>query len=326
MAILLSLSALPAQEMPDAEMTESIGIFPLALVLEAAGLTGEEYNKGNDNFWRPDWPLELPPDSFMVRNGKLSEAAVFGDGVSLVLRYDPEGRVEEFPFMLNGNIVRVSLMYRGGLEIHAMDLSFESEEDVYRFEFLEYLDSYPSLVRASYGELWCFVSLSKRGNVIMETWYDEEGIALGAYAFSLIKIGENTRISAVRDYSNRDGFVEYFYDSRNLLTESSGFNGVFKVLYFLEDLPRYWERRPANSNGAGNFALQWDENGFLLRITADTYPADTYPADSRVDYRYEYTVDERGNWIERREIRMISRFGLLVPSPGTTFTRVLEYN
>jgi len=326
MVFLLPISALLAQEMPGTEMTESAGIFPLTLILDAAGLTGDGNKTGPDNFWRPDWPLELPPDSFTVQNGKISGAVISGDEVSLVLRYDPEGRVEEFPFMLNGKMAMVSLMYRGNQEIHAMDLGFGSEEGSYRFEFLEYMDSFPSLVRVSYGELWCFISLSKRGNVIMETWYDEEGVALGAYAFSLIRIGENTRIGAVRDYSNRDGFIEYFYDSRNLLTECSGFNGVFKVLYFMEDLPRYWERRPANSNGEGNFSLQWDENGALLRISAADNPAETPPINSRVDYRYEYTLDERGNWIERREIRMISRFGLLVPSPGTTFTRVLEYN
>ena len=328
MVFFFSISILAGQEM-SADVDQSAGVFPLTLVLDAAGLTGNGLGTELDYMWRPDWPMELPPDSFKVQNGTIRRAVVEGDGVSLVLRYGPDGWVEEFPFMLNGRMAQVSFIYNEFPEIPEMTLAFYSGEDPYRFEFLEYDDPYSAMVRASCGEFWYFISLSKRGNVIMETWYDEEGLALGAYAFSLIKIGDYPRISAFRDYRNPGVLTEFFYDSRNLLTESSWFGGVFKVLYFREDLPRYWERRPfyfgdvregATYGGrAGNFTLQWDESSFLVRIAGE---AGIEPAE----YRYEYSLDEKGNWIERREIRMVHRFGILVPTPGTVFKRVLEYS
>ncbi|MCL2320427.1 MAG: hypothetical protein FWC45_10105, partial [Treponema sp.] len=114
-------------------------------------------------------------------------------------------------------------------------------------------------------------------------------------------------------------------------TGIAGPGGLFGVLYYREDLPRYWERLPRTGmaggtkdrEGAGNFSLQWDEEGSLVRISYRTASPGTF--ESPVEYRYDYTLDERGNWIERREIRMIRRLGLLVPLPGITFTRVLEY-
>ena len=346
-AAILPISALAAQETPRPEITQTAGIFPLALILEAADLAGNGDGTGRDHIWRPDWPLELPPDSFKVLNGKISGAAVEGDGVSLVLRYDPEGRVEEFPFMFCGRMAQIKLVYGEALEIHEMALDFrtltfnrgrdepgfQSGEDSWKFEFLEYDDSYPSLVRGFCENTWYFISLSKLGNVIIETWYDEQGLALGAYAFSLVNIGDYARINAFRDYRNPASLIEFFYDSRNLLTECSGLHGMFKVLYFREELPRYWERRPLYGSGdyddAGNFYLQWDENDFLVRIAGE-YENQTDSAASMrpetAECRYEYTLDEKGNWIERREIRMIHRFGLLVPSPGTTFRRILEYS
>ena len=321
--LLFPLFALLAQE---PGITKSSFPFPLTPVLDAAGLTANEQGKSTGDFWQPDWPLDLPPDAFKVQNGTIIRAAVEGNGYSLKLRYDPEGRVGEFPYLLNGSMAQVSLVYRSALTVHELTLALLSGELSCSFEFLEYDDAYPSMVRVSCGEAWYFIALSKMGNVIMETWYDEEGIALGAYAFSLTEIGAASRISAFRDYGNNGADMEFFYDSRNLLTESSGFNGVFKVLYFREDLPRYWERRPLNAGetreSVGKFSLQWDEKDFLVSITAEN---GNLPDDA-AECRYEYTLDGRGNWIERREIRMLHRFGLLVPSPGTTFRRILEYN
>ena len=333
------VAMLMAQGTSGTEKPPGTEIFPLALVLEEA----EHARDGWSALWQPDWPLDLPPDSFKVQHGEVSGVAVEGEGVSLVFRNDPEGRLEEFPLMLNGRMVQVSLVYQGTGEIKEMVLDFPSGEESWNLEFLEYGDFYPSLIRCLRGDLWYFISLFKGGNVILETWYDEEGNMLGAYGYTLTEVGHSLRIKAFRDYSNPEGVTYYFYDSRNFITESSGPNGVYRVLYFLEDLPRYWERRPVQGDsvefrdrageGVGNFYLQWDERGFLLRIAeepgrdADTQnnPADSLSPAVPVDRRYEYTLDEKGNWIERREIRMLHNMGLLVPSPGTTFTRVLEY-
>ena len=347
---LIIVSTVSAQDLPAEDKSPANGIFPLTLVLEAAS-----YTLDGGGAWQPDWPLALPPDAFKVRNGEVSGIQIEGEAVSLNCRFDSLGRIEEFPFMLNGSMARVSFVYRSSESsaevrqdrgsppgIREMKVTFPAVEEPeaspvageeagaspiagdevsYGLEFLELSDSQPVLARASLGDAWYFIYFSRGVNEAAETWYDEEGNFLGAYGYSLTEIGKNQRIRATRDFSD-PSLTEYFYDSRGLLTETAGSGGVYKVQYYREDLPRYWERRPMESSsdeGAGNFYLQWDERGLLLRVR------DISEKNPAVDYRYEYTLDGRGNWIERREIRMMRSVGLLVPSPGTVFRRVLEY-
>ena len=323
-------------------MLSSAGIFPLSLVLD-----GVEYAGDNTGAWRPDWPLELPPDAFKTSDGEISRVTIEGDGISLIFGYDAEGRLEEFPFMLNGTMAQVGIVYGDESEIREMELTFPAEEpangdaareapdsgeaagsEPWKLEFLQYLDTSPVLVRACRGDAWYFIYLTRGGNWISETWYDAEGNFLDAYSFSLTEIGERRRIRELRDYSADGSDWEFYYDSRGFLTETSGPGGVYKVLYYREDLPRYWEypsRKDilGTADGAVNYSLQWDESDFLVRVTGQSSPG--MDEENLSDCRYEYTLDERGNWIERREIQMKRRVRLLVPAPGTTFTRVLEY-
>ena len=312
------------------------GLFPLTLVLEGARNAGEPLTVtagevSGLGFWRPDWPLVLPPDAFSVRSGQISGCRLEGEGISLVFRLGLGGLVEEFPFMVNGRMAQVSLVYRGQSEIEQMNLSFGSGEGPWKLEFLEYRDFFPYLVRASFGELWYFIYFSAGVNEIIETWYDAEGNALGAFGFYLAETGKSYKIREIRDFFDPGNFTAFHYDSWGLLTESLGPLGFFKVLFYKEKLPRYWERRPFSRfiiedvsgetlGETGNFYLQWDGEAFLLRILGVEENPDPY-----VDYRYEYQLDEMGNWTERRETRMIRNLGLLVPTPGPTFTRVLEY-
>ena len=306
---------LSAQHGDNGDETLAPEIFPIALVLDGA----EHAIHGT--LWRPDWPMDLPPDAFKAKEA--SRLTIEWEGVSLTfycntLHSELEdgstadlGRIEEFPFLLDGRITQVHLTYRELLEIREMVLSFQSGEESWKLEVLESVDSFPVLIRGSRGEAWYFIALSRGLNEINETWYDEKGRILGAYRIYLIGVGKDRRPWVVRDYSRPEDDTELHYDSRGLLTETAGPDGIYKVQYFREDLPRYWERE----DEAANFSLQWDEKDLLLRITGES-----------VDLRYEYTIDERGNWIERREWRMIPGLGLLVPSPGTTLKRVLEYS
>ena len=304
-------------------------IFPLALVLEWVEYAAEG--------WKPDWPLEIPPDAFKVQSGEISSCEIKTDDFSLGFQIDQEGRALKFPFMLNGSIAQAAVDYREGLDLQEMAITFPSGEDPWKLEFLEYRNTFPYLVRACSGDgtsaagLWYFIYYTWGTSEILETWYDENGKALGVYGFSMAEVGKKTRIRAVKDYSNPENGTELFYDSRGLVTGISGPAGLFNVLYFRQDSPRYWEYRPAapdaageNNSGTsemtGKFTLQWDETGLLRRFSGEDESAGLL-----VDYRYEYTLDEWGNWVERLETRMIRDLGLLIPSPGTTFTRVLEY-
>ncbi|MCL2472471.1 MAG: hypothetical protein FWF26_02230, partial [Treponema sp.] len=224
------------------------------------------------------------------------------------------------------------------------DNAASGKRENWKFEFPEsvsltdFRSSFPFLVRASRGDAWYFIYLSGAGNEDLETWYDEDGNALGIYGYFLQEIGKDKRIASIRDYtvSGDTGLTERYFDSRNFLTELDGPEGIFRVLYFHVYLPRYWERHQregyngGDGNSAaynavwGNFSLQWDDGGSLVRITREL-SGEVQSADDPVDYRYEYNLDEKGNWIERKEIRMIRRFGFLVPVPGITIKRTLEY-
>ena len=312
---------------------DSGGIFPITMVLD-----GADYAASRDGdlrtVWRPDWPSWIPVDAFRLLSGKVSRVTIEGDGVSINLSFGPEGLLQEFPFMLNGRMAQVNFAYNEFAEKKEMLISFPSwngvdtpDEDFWKLEFLEYRDSLPYLVRASRQDAWYFIYFSGTMNEALETWYDVDGNFVGAFAFSLIEIDRKKRVSAMRDYINPGNNTEYFYDSRGLLTEEAGPSGIYKILYYREDLPRYWERLPAGDAG-GKLAFQWDGTGVIPRATVES-------GDGSFDYRYDYTVDERGNWIERRVIQMIYQqgvlqpgllqSGLLTPAPEFTYKRILEY-
>jgi len=325
------LSTLHAQS-SNADNQADNYIFPLALVLEWA-----EYASG---LWKPDWPLEIPPDAFKVQSGEISACEIVSDDFTIDFKIDEAGRAEIFPLMLNGEIAQAALVYNDLSEIQEIAITFPSGDNPWDLEFLEYRNSFPYLVRAYSGGAegaagsWYFIYYSWGIREILETWYDETGKALGVYGFTLAEVGKKLRIWTIKDYSaptSADSDTDLFYDSRGLVTGISGQAGSFNVLFFREDSPRYWERLPTEDSAAGDnttggnlvtsgkFTLQWDEAGLLRRLSGED------DKGQLLDCRYEYTLDEMGNWIERQETRRIRDLGLLVPAPGTTIRRILEY-
>lgn len=296
--------------------------FPLALVLEAA-----EFAALSGGVWRPDWPASLPPDAFRVTSGDVSGITLEGEGVLLSVRYGPgEDRLREFPFMLNGRMAQVSLAFQCG-EIRGITVEFLPGE-IWEMEVLEREAScpaFPALVRVQAGGAWYFISLSRWARGITEVWADVQGNVLWMYGFYLAEFAGDLRIRTVRDMANpASPGTDFYYDSWGFPAVISGPGGFFSALRYRDAFLRYWERRPAGSGEDEVFYFQWDAGGFFVRMVAGTGEpgaASGLPSE----YRFEYTLDDRGNWIERREIRMVYHAGLLFPVPGAVFTRVLEY-
>jgi hypothetical protein len=319
----------------EAGETDSAGYetFSAALLLKTAEAAGGA-------LWRPDWPPELPPDAFRaLRPGEgpvfLSAELLF-DSVVYRFSREQDGRVKELPFLLKGELIQAKFFYNDDSLITRVVLesagSGEGDPgDIHSWvlEVLEYEDSRPSFLMVSRAGAYSFVLLKRTEGEILEAWYDPEAEILAVHEYTLRDRAAQI-LSFSRDAPDAAGSDErYYFDSRGLLTGISGSSGEFSVLYYLEDLPRYWEYRPAAAPGAeeadavpkgGRYSFQWDEKGLLVRLTG-TIGEDGEP----LDRRYEYTLDERGNWIERREIRMVPYMDLLAPLQGPVIKRNLVY-
>jgi hypothetical protein len=342
--ILLSLALLVPLALADAQEEDTpvepeppSGAFPVSLLLEAA-----ETASGGGPLWRPDWPPDIPPDAFSLR-GRGGEAllavevSIAGSQAQAAYRFsrNREGRVGEFPFLLDGELFQAEFSYNGDSLVAAIVLKGPGETDPLNLEILEREDSRPSFIRVLRGGRYSFVLIQKKLGGILEAWYDAEGRLFEACDFTTTpQAGGQERIVSYK--SRGKGEEErYSYDSRGLVTGVSGPRGDFPVLYYLEDLPQYRGYYPALSDPSDpsgrededvpsplSYSLRWDEKSFRLLGLSGKAPGEDF---NSVDCSYVYTLDENGNWIERREIRMIRSLGLLVPSPGTTIKRVLEY-
>jgi hypothetical protein len=349
-ALLISLVVTEAQEGDPAEPSEppEPETFPVSLLLEAAEAAGN-----GEPLWRPDWPMELPPDAFRFnrKEGEVPllsvEVLVVPSDASFQRAYrfsrDRKGRVREFPFLLYREFFQAVFSYHDESSDGARDESFDDVNnrplvaavalkgpegaDPLNLEVLKQEDSRPSLIRVLWGEIYSFVSIVYRRDGILETWYDMEGRFLDVYDYIVTpQAGGDRIVSCMLRGSGRE--ERYYYDSRGLVTKVSSPLGDFSVRYYREDLPRYWDYRPAVSGQEapglsvpGAYSFRWDETPHLSGFSGT--PAEE--GQDPVDCRYAYTLDEKGNWIERRETRLLSRVGLLVPSPGSTIIRILEY-
>jgi hypothetical protein len=328
------VSALPGQDAPDS------GLFPLSLLLEAAA-SGEPP-------WRPDWPAALPPDGFALISGRAAvltlvlpagylDAPPGGSGgapagtaeedaggeaaAEYRLVRDAAGRFVEFPFFVNGILYQARAEYGGAGPAAASKITLDNPAapDPWEFEFLEYRQGAPALARISHSGTWYFVAPEYLETRTNETWHNAEGLAQGFFALEYrLENGERRLVSSDRRSDQDELIMAYDYNSAGRVSGISAPEGEYAALYNAAARPRYWER-------AGDaYALQWDEQGLLAGITGAAQ-GETAGEPRRIDIRYEYTLDEQGNWIERRETSFVRRFGRLVPDSNGTIRRMISY-
>ena len=350
--VLMSLWLLPAQEsyilpfreIPGGADREELDklyrrTFPAALLLEAA-----EY--AETCCWQPDWPADFPPDAFMPLTDGWSSVTVNYGGYNYTLKRGKD-HLLEFPWFFEGKLVQVRLGYSSDDEplLSRIELGGFISVDV-----LEYIDSELYLLRVYRDDWYFFVYLQHTTGKIYESWFDQDGVFLEQFEYTRLGSDWPDRIIQYSLFSSGEEFSRS-YDSRFLITGIFGINDEFTVSYFKERYPKYleqfrgtwfWENGytegsppellPGETEPFGpgfyHYSYQWDENGFLVRLSGER------ESWWYRDWRYEYTLDEKGNWIRRDEFRMLryrtegSGDGewLLVPEPGTAITRVLEYD
>ncbi|MDR1107768.1 MAG: hypothetical protein LBL19_01910 [Spirochaetaceae bacterium] len=313
-----------------AEAGEELRFFPVNALLIALGAP--------ELGWRPDWPLSMPPDAFMVEQGRPSSITLTLDSGDVRLTRNRDGLPVDFPFWFQGNFIQSRL----DLEESGKTRMLVMEKDLapWYIELIGGDDPAMGIRRIIRGEDVFFDVIqnnSLTGDI--ETWYDRDGNPRGVWTYVFDRAADG---SPLREITARTGGGEiretYDYDSFGNLSGITSPRGRFSALYVREGRPRYAERwtlqvvpaeegegregeEPVLAEFYQSYRFQWDEGGFLVRVTGTPGPGEEDP----VDFRYDYTLDEKGNWIERRETRMIPRFGMLLPGPETRILRTIEY-
>ncbi|MDR1287297.1 MAG: hypothetical protein LBK08_06780 [Treponema sp.] len=285
--------------------------------------------RGGEILWNPLWPREIPPDAFTPRGGA-SLVNLRSGGREYRVRRDEENRLLEFPQLpggpgLSAGLAMITVEYGGEGEI--LRLAADSGgEGLWTAEFPPgFFGPGPeSLVRVSGNGVFYFVILKDSADGVSETWYDGEGRAL-AYAKTAVREGRVLSVeirdetgTSLETYRFESGGRVSFAERRR--AESSGeegfvVTGACSAVYY-RGRPVYWDLDPetAGTDASARFSLQWDENGFLVRMHGDG-----------ADFRYDYVTDERGNWRRRGETVWEEAFGLLVPVSGTETVRDIVY-
>jgi hypothetical protein len=251
------------------------------------------------------------------------------------VRRDNQGRLVEFPLSLGGALWRVRVDYTvsGGIAGLVFDVPGETEGEAepwsaeFPLPYTPFESPAPKLpgeaVRFSQGETVYFVLFEEGGNFIAESWYDPAGNLAGYFRCIFTERAGQRRLRSIRrdvvvqpenpgeEPQNVADTEDYYFESGGHVSGTAGPYGVFSALYGARGQPLEWEFAPADAGEPGRFSLQWDELGFLVRMR-NANPG--LSAEPKVfEYRYEYTLDQRGNWLSRRETVYAGWGGLLVP-------------
>ncbi|GHV85730.1 hypothetical protein AGMMS50230_13380 [Spirochaetia bacterium] len=329
--------------------------------------------------WRPDWPLELPPDLFYAAGETVSISV--GNPVStkvgnLVFSRDGE-KIRSFPVLINsaaggpalfqglvsydkeGRLARLSWENPAQSPAPSSAAAPSGQDSGQDAEVLQWDgDGRPVLFRIFAGDYY-FAALEYTAGSVIETWYNRDGAALFVLitgpAGRLImpasppQTGEKPQADEKpADGQNENRETKIFYNSNGRISRIEDAAGTAAALYTTKGMPRYLELLQYGTsagtsentveNAAENtaaYTYQWDEAGRLVRLSREPANADSFgnrdsPLGDTGDYRYEYTLDSRGNWIERREITM-GRVGdqetgeRSVPVTVKTIRRTIRY-
>jgi hypothetical protein len=229
-------------------------------------------------------------------------------------------------------------------------------------EILETRDGYPLLARIHRNGEYYFAVFEYWNDSASETWYNADGspqgLLLSEYqryehirhdntgyhpAGNDRELFQNMFLLAEESiWGNLSSRVTYDYDSWGNISQVNTETLTTSVLYNEDSRPKYLEKTflegyisPDAANNLSDedtyqsfpqkehFTFQWDEQNLLVSLKESV--DNTHANDTITEKRYEYTLDERGNWIERREILMIRQGAYLFPSPGENIRRTIKY-
>jgi hypothetical protein len=306
--------------------------FPLTLALEAVC---------DDGSWRPDWPLDMPPDAFTVK-GAASRVSLDLEGMSYTLARDARGRLTDFPLVVPAStgsadgeapvLAQVSVRYHAGGGIAGLSVRLSSSL-TWTAQFpLPYIPGGGTppargqdAVKVQSGSQTYYVLFTEGVAEIAETWFDPWGEFIAYFTTRIEGAGSPWGVPwHILSQKGTNARRDYRYESGGNLSQYAGDEGQFSALYNAQQRPLYLVR--ALLSETRNYSFQWDEQGLLTRMRELSPEANAgEPLPVPVDFRYEYEFDARGNWILRREIALFRRDGLLLPASAREIKRQISY-
>jgi hypothetical protein len=292
--------------------------------------------------WRPDWPVDIPCDIFLISHGDTFAQVIeiSNEKENFILRRNNEGRLTEFPFFQTDKYIIVKIDYNADGMLKRMNLEYKnyasteddnktadkSEEKPmiidFQPEFFPYSEFSPGgafpVITVTSDDGQYFVYLFESPLFLTETWYDDKGNMLVYSMADTYVINGAWRINSLQIHNADDiQFVDYFYDTSGNITEIRLEDSVFSALY-ADKSPVYWHLSDLYNE------LHWDTQGLL------TYIMVYEPEENKLitEYRYEYENDNFGNWVKRSETAFIFQYGLLAANPPSgrgTWNRRIVY-
>ncbi|MDR1507256.1 MAG: hypothetical protein LBI67_09175 [Treponema sp.] len=297
---------------------------------------------GDSLHWRPDWPVSVPPDLFYTldesgaagvtvrfeapKKSFAEEDTVPRAGAGGTSPADsPVGTGGAVSFrrrdgvLLRFPVFHDSRFFQAGAEYDASRSLERVTGDDFEMLILESdAEGRPGVVRIKTGDDYFFVAMDYSGGRASETWYTEDGVPKAVMYTSDAGDSVEIRYGESAAAETRT----FFFNSFGSISQIRSAAGTWSALYERRGLPRYLDRNLGN--GIEQYRFQWDEAGRLTRLSAGIRTEDGTDSGS-ADSRFEYVLDDRGNWIVRREIRMVNLSGRLFPAPGSVIKRQIHY-
>jgi hypothetical protein len=296
--------------------------------------------------WQPDWPIEMPPDSFEpVATGRAQRVTV-----TIVAASDELPPAENVENAAGPNPESSNPPPGSGPDAELAENAALPAEYTARLDSSGRFIAFPFLLNGVFYQ--AFARYDCRGAVEAMTLavspeesveiafleMDEQADAqiggpITAYRPVVARIKTAAAYYFVTFRWETGGCVElwtdeagtpleilrdervFHYDSMRNNTSIGDSTSSVSARYNAAGV-RYW------TTAQNELAFQRDETGLILRLTDAKEPA---PDGPPVNYSYDYQFDQNGDWTERREVRWVEMRGYLVPAQGTLVTRVIDY-
>lgn len=258
-------------------------------------------------------PILLPPDLFSIPEEKGLSVSVASEKARYEVAFDALGRLALMPMFWAGSYTAV-IMKRNS---SALPINIELPDKNIRISVLEYETARPLRFQYEQNGERFFGVLHYWGNSADESWYTEAGEVKAVYEYTL-SMDRLIRVDMLSDDGVPIHLLRFHYNAQNEIALME--NDTLQTAYFYDGKNRLVRVIGAVITHGESYEtvydrnFQYDEQGRLIRQYG-------LNEEGFFEYRYQYTLDSRGQWIFCRVQPWHEQFGRLVPGVETTITR-----